>query len=352
MRIAPVLAMFAYAATLAATGSAPSDAPAAVSTESAVTCASFVNCANVTIDIGGNGRGTVVSNPPGIDCSVIAGVESGDCTETFTWPKAETLQRVDIHARPADDSRFCTPLTGCSGDATTGLMLRNGDDFTFGFDTPRSFRLKQLAVSVSRSGAGTGRVTSAPTGISCGGDCSEEFLYGTSVSLTASPDAGAVFRAWTGACAEQGSVCTLQVTEATSTNAVFELPSSSPPPAPPPPSPPSPSTPSAPSSPPAAADRLVDADVGAAAAGRTRLGARAVRIELTADEPLTATLELRRGGKTLASKRYLGIGRGERVLTILLPRALRPGPATLRLQLGDLAGNRKGARRQVTLGRL
>jgi hypothetical protein len=138
----------------------------------------------------------------------------------------------------------------------------------------------------------------------------------------------------------------VEVTEATSTNAVFELGSASPPP--PAPSPPPPLSPSPP--PPTAPDRFVDVDVGAAAAGRTPLGARVVQIELTADEPLTATLELRRGGKTRASKRYLRIGRGERLLTILVPRTLPSGPATLRLQLADLAGNSKGARRQIRIG--
>ena len=307
------------------------------------TCSSLVYCTRFTIDVGGNGRGTVVSDPPGIDCTVTAGIESGDCTETFTWPRSVPGFFVYLRATAAEGSRVCKVL--CSPTAVTPVqLLPSRSDVTYS----AVFAVERLAISVSRSGPGTGRVVSAPAGISCGAACSAEFDYGTRVALTADPEAGAVFRAWTGACAGRGPVCTVEVTEATSTNAVFELASAGPPP--PAPSPPPPPSPSPPPPTTAAPDRSVEADVGAAAAGRTPLGARVVRIELTADEPLTATLQLRRGGTTRASRRYLRIGRGERLLTILVPRTLPAGPATLRLQLADLAGNSKGARRQITIG--
>jgi hypothetical protein len=45
---------------------------------------------------------------------------------------------------------------------------------------PQSFTL-----SVTRTGAGGGSVTSSPAGITCGSDCSEAFASGTSVTLTA-----------------------------------------------------------------------------------------------------------------------------------------------------------------------
>jgi hypothetical protein len=40
---------------------------------------------------------------------------------------------------------------------------------------------------------------------------------------------------------------------------------------------------------------------------------------------------------------------GERVLTLLVPPTVPAGPVTVRLALADLAGNRKGARRQIMI---
>jgi hypothetical protein len=93
------------------------------------------------------------------------------------------------------------------------------------------FQLVSETLMVTRTGIGSGTVASSlQPGISCGATCSAQFGYGTAVKLTAKPDAGAVFTAWTGACAGQGKTCTLKLTKNLATNAVFSLPT--PPPAP------------------------------------------------------------------------------------------------------------------------
>ncbi len=51
-----------------------------------------------------------------------------------------------------------------------------------------------LTVSVS----GEGEVTSSPSGISCGSDCSNDFSEGTSVTLVAAADTGWIFDSWNG----------------------------------------------------------------------------------------------------------------------------------------------------------
>lgn len=58
----------------------------------------------------------------------------------------------------------------------------------------------QHTLTVSKEGTGTGMVTSAPAGISCGGDCSESFDEGSSVTLTAQPDGTSIFVGWGGDC--------------------------------------------------------------------------------------------------------------------------------------------------------
>lgn len=49
---------------------------------------------------------------------------------------------------------------------------------------------------VLKMGLGSGTVTSAPTGIACGTDCSETYAPAVSVTLTATPDAGSTFVGW------------------------------------------------------------------------------------------------------------------------------------------------------------
>jgi uncharacterized repeat protein (TIGR02543 family) len=62
-------------------------------------------------------------------------------------------------------------------------------------------------LSISKSGTGTGTVTG--TGIDCGADCSEPFIAGTEVSLTAAADADSVFTGWSGACSGTTNPCTV-----------------------------------------------------------------------------------------------------------------------------------------------
>jgi GH25 family lysozyme M1 (1,4-beta-N-acetylmuramidase) len=62
-------------------------------------------------------------------------------------------------------------------------------------------------LNVTTNGVGT--VTSKPAGITCGTDCSSVFDPGSTVTLTATPDPGAVLVRWNGACS--GAVQTCQV---------------------------------------------------------------------------------------------------------------------------------------------
>lgn len=67
------------------------------------------------------------------------------------------------------------------------------------------YKGKKLSVSVR----GDGTVTSKPEGITCGGDCSESFFPGNSVTVTAVPSPGMNFLGWSGACQGTNSTCTL-----------------------------------------------------------------------------------------------------------------------------------------------
>ncbi|HEY3805592.1 MAG TPA: hypothetical protein VGL61_23455 [Kofleriaceae bacterium] len=75
-----------------------------------------VSNSSVTVDgttsvgSGGDGTGTVVSAPAGIDCTITAGAASGDCSASFS---ANTV--VTLTATPAASSTFTYWLNMASG---------------------------------------------------------------------------------------------------------------------------------------------------------------------------------------------------------------------------------------------
>jgi endoglucanase len=75
-------------------------------------------------------------------------------------------------------------------------------------------------LAVTKAGTGSGTVTSAPSGITCGGTCAASYTTGASVTLTASPAAGSSFVGWSGACTGTGS-CTVAMSVAQSVTATF-----------------------------------------------------------------------------------------------------------------------------------
>jgi phospholipase C len=68
--------------------------------------------------------------------------------------------------------------------------------------------------------AGSGAVSSNPSGISCGSTCTASFNDHTTVTLTATPAAGFAFTGWSGGCSGT-STCVLSVTGNVSATATF-----------------------------------------------------------------------------------------------------------------------------------
>ncbi len=108
-----------------------------------------------------------------------------------------------------------------SGDVyVTGLSdLIWGQPYNDAF-VAKTFASDAYALSVSRAGAGTGTVTSSPSGIDCGSACSTAFVVGKSVTLTAAPSTGSIFTGWGGACSGTGA-CTVTITADATVTATF-----------------------------------------------------------------------------------------------------------------------------------
>ena len=81
-------------------------------------------------------------------------------------------------------------------------------------------------LTVTKGGTGTGTV-SGP-GITCGGDCTENFIVDTTTVLFASPAGGSTFTGWSGACTGTGT-CSVLMSQARAVTATFTLTASGPP---------------------------------------------------------------------------------------------------------------------------
>lgn len=76
-------------------------------------------------------------------------------------------------------------------------------------------------LTVSLAGTGSGSVSSTPTGITCGADCSEAYPAGTPVTLVAAGGVGSVFAGWTGGGCSGTGTCTVTVNADTTVTATF-----------------------------------------------------------------------------------------------------------------------------------
>jgi hypothetical protein len=159
------------------------------------------------VSTGGNGAGSVTSAPTGIDCTTS---NSGDCSEIYAYGTEVTLKATaDPH------SSFEGWSGSCSGTVSCLLVMTQTRDVI------ANFILDQHELAVNLVGSGSGTVSSSPSGINCGSDCSESYDYGTVVSLSAAADSGSSFTGWGGACAGTG-VCQLTITADKAVTAKFD----------------------------------------------------------------------------------------------------------------------------------
>lgn len=163
---------------------------------------------NFTLTAAKTGTGTGTVSGTGINCGA-------DCNEVFPWGTV-----VALTATPNAGSAFTGwSGGGCSGIGTCIVTVSANTTVT------ATFTLQQSMLTVTRSGAGTGTVTSDVGGINCGvTTCSATLANNTVVTLTANPAMGSTFGGWTsGGCSGTGT-CVVTLTMATTVDALFNLP--------------------------------------------------------------------------------------------------------------------------------
>ena len=158
----------------------------------------------LTVNHDGTGSGTVTSSPSGIDCGF-------DCTESYDHGTLVTLM-----ATAAADSSFTSWGGGCTGSGACVVTMDAARSVT------ATFTVNEHTLTVSRDGAGSGAVTSSPSGIDCGTDCTEDYADATEVTLTPVAAIGSSFAGWSGACAG-ADACVVTMDAAQSATATFTL---------------------------------------------------------------------------------------------------------------------------------
>lgn len=151
--------------------------------------------------------GSITSTPVGISCGA-------DCEEVLY--EGET---ITLSALPSTGYRFANWSGDCEGalSSVCDLTVATADLFA----TAHYTAIPKYLLSVSNSPSGGGTVTSAPTGIKCGADCSESYYEDTAVSLTATPAFGFEFAGWEGSCSGTSATCNLTLTADASATALY-----------------------------------------------------------------------------------------------------------------------------------
>jgi hypothetical protein len=164
----------------------------------------------LTVTKVGNGSGTITSSSPTgvINCG-------SECSQVFGWGSV-----IALTARPDPGSIFTGWGGACSGTGACSLTIRS-DTIVNATFVPGN------ALTVAKTGAGSGTVTSDRLEINCGPTCSYLFPATADVRLTAHPSDGSVFGAWSGACSDraaaQTGACIISMEAARTVSARFDL---------------------------------------------------------------------------------------------------------------------------------
>ena len=148
----------------------------------------------------GTGAG-VVAFAPGDSCA-------GNCRQSY-----DSGSSVTLTAAPSTGSTFAGWGGACTGTGACTVTLDGDKAITATF-------VREPFLSYIAAGNGTGMVAFVP-GTSCTGNCSQPYVAGAQVALTALPGLGSRFTGWGGACAGTGP-CMVTMTGDQTVSATFD----------------------------------------------------------------------------------------------------------------------------------
>jgi uncharacterized repeat protein (TIGR02543 family) len=158
----------------------------------------------LAVNLAGGGTGLATGN--GIACP-------GDCSEEYAPGTSVTLA-----AQPTGGSTFAGWSGDCTGTGSCDLVMDGDRTATATFNpAPTLFPL-----NVTVGGSGTGTVSGS--GIACPGTCSQSYVAGTAVALTAAPSGASTFGGWGGDCVgTTGLTCSLVMNGPRNVSATFNV---------------------------------------------------------------------------------------------------------------------------------
>lgn len=187
----------------ACTGEAPTCS--VLMNEAKAVTAAFVPVVQLTVSVSGNGNVSAAGGA--INC----GANGNVCSAMI--PIGET---VTLTATPAVGETFSGWSGACGGTATSCTILMDTGKGVSATFSPEA----QLAVTVS----GSGNVSGEGGAINCGNNgnvCAAKFANNKTVTLNATPAAGATFLGWSGACGGTATTCTILMNGSKSVTATF-----------------------------------------------------------------------------------------------------------------------------------
>jgi hypothetical protein len=152
----------------------------------------------------------ITDAPIGVECDCVLPVTtdaSGEVILTLTGvPETEAVEiEVEVSGVPGYSPKSETIYVVAFATVDLEIVL-----------TP------EFLLQVTKSGTGGGTVNSSPAGISCGTDCTENYIEGTVVSLTAQADTNSNFTGWSGGGCSGTGDCNVSMNQSHTVNATFQ----------------------------------------------------------------------------------------------------------------------------------
>ncbi len=151
-------------------------------------------------------------------------IQHGVCWNTTGTPTTADSKTED--GAVAVTGAFTSFMTGLAENTSYYVRAYATNSVGTVYGTQVSFTTPppiQRTLTIYKSGAGDGTVTSSPAGVNCGIDCVEQYDDSTSVSLTATANAASIFTGWSGASDDTYASTAVVMTADRSCTANFTL---------------------------------------------------------------------------------------------------------------------------------